>query len=232
LRRVKTYFLAGLIVILPAAVTVYVLIVLSRFFDGLLARIFYVLPAIGPLLAAIPGSGLVVTAVTVIVIGMVTTNVVGRRAVGYWDKFFLGMPLVRGIYNSTKQIVDAFLAPDNSAFQQVVLVEYPRKGIYALGFLTSEVKGEVQKRTGSNLLAVFVPTTPNPTSGMLVFVPKDEVQKLDMPVDDGLKLIVSGGVYRPMTGTMPVVEQQEEAPEHASAVEQREEEPEHASAVN
>jgi len=128
--------------------------------------------------------------------------------------------------------VDAFLAPDNSAFQQVVLVEYPRKGIYALGFLTSEVKGEVQKRTGSNLLAVFVPTTPNPTSGMLVFVPKDEVQKLDMPVDDGLKLIVSGGVYRPMTGTMPVVEQQEEAPEHASAVEQREEEPEHASAVN
>jgi len=139
LNRLKTYFLAGLIVILPAAVTVYALVVLSRFFDGLLSRILYYVPAIGPLLAAVPGSGLVVTAVTVVVIGMVTTNVIGRRAVGYWDRLFLGVPIARGIYNSTKQIVDAFLAQGNSAFQQVVLVEYPRKGIYALGFLTGEM---------------------------------------------------------------------------------------------
>ncbi|MBT9155219.1 MAG: hypothetical protein DDT37_00184 [Firmicutes bacterium] len=217
MRRVKTYFLAGLIVILPAAVTVYALVVLSRFFDGLLSRTFYYVPAIGPLLAVIPGSGLVVTAVTVVGIGMVTTNVIGRRAVGYWDRFFLGVPLARGIYNSTKQIVDAFLAQGNSAFQQVVLIEYPRKGMYALGFLTGDMKGEVPERTRSELLAVFVPTTPNPTSGMLVFVPKSEVTRLDMPVDDGLKLIVSGGVYRPRASATAAVEQPKEA-DHASAV--------------
>lgn len=214
--RLKTYFLAGLIVVLPAAVTVYTLVVLSRFFDGLLSRILYYVPAIGPLLAVMPGSGLVVTTVTVVVIGLVTTNVVGRRAVGYWDRVFLGVPIARGIYNSTKQIVDAFLAQGNSAFQQVVLIEYPRKGIFALGFLTGEMKGEVAERTQNDLLTVFVPTTPNPTSGMLVLVPRDEVRRLDMPVDDGLKLIVSGGVYRPTANAAPAVGPEEE--EHASAV--------------
>jgi uncharacterized membrane protein len=220
LNRLKTYFLAGLIVILPAAVTVYALVVLSRFFDGLLSRVLYYVPAIGPLLAAIPGSGLVITAVTVVIIGMVTTNVVGRRAVGYWDRFFLGVPIARGIYNSTKQIVDAFLAQGNSAFQQVVLVEYPRKGMFALGFLTGEMKGEVTERTQSDLLTVFVPTTPNPTSGMLVLVPRDEVRRLDMPVDDGLKLIVSGGVYRPAVNDVSAVkpEEEESAPGVTSAV--------------
>lgn len=220
MNRLKTYFLAGLIVILPAAVTVYALVVLSRFFDGLLSRVLYYVPAIGPLLAAIPGSGLVITAVTVVIIGMVTTNVVGRRAVGYWDRFFLGVPIARGIYNSTKQIVDAFLAQGNSAFQQVVLVEYPRKGMFALGFLTGEMKGEVTERTQSDLLTVFVPTTPNPTSGMLVLVPRDEVRRLDMPVDDGLKLIVSGGVYRPAVNDVSAVkpEEEESAPGVTSAV--------------
>lgn len=220
MNRLKTYFLAGLIVILPAAVTVYALVVLSRFFDGLLSRVLYYVPAIGPLLAAIPGSGLVITAVTVVIIGMVTTNVVGRRAVGYWDRFFLGVPIARGIYNSTKQIVDAFLAQGNSAFQQVVLVEYPRKGMFALGFLTGEMKGEVTERTQSDLLTVFVPTTPNPTSGMLVLVPRDEVRRLDMPVDDGLKLIVSGGVYRPAVNDVSAVkpEEEESAPRVTSAV--------------
>lgn len=220
MNRLKTYFLAGLVVILPAAVTVYALVVLSRFFDGLLSRVLYYVPAIGPLLAAIPGSGLVITAVTVVIIGMVTTNVVGRRAVGYWDRFFLGVPIARGIYNSTKQIVDAFLAQGNSAFQQVVLVEYPRKGMFALGFLTGEMKGEVTERTQSDLLTVFVPTTPNPTSGMLVLVPRDEVRRLDMPVDDGLKLIVSGGVYRPAVNDVSAVkpEEEESAPGVTSAV--------------
>ncbi len=217
MKRLKTYFLAGLIVILPAAVTVYALVVLSRFFDGLLSRALFYVPAIGPILAVVPGSGLVVTAVTIVIIGMVTTNVIGRRAVGYWDRLFLGVPLARGIYNSTKQIVDAFLAQGNSAFQQVVLVEYPRKGLYALGFLTGEMRGEVLGRTKTDLLAVFIPTTPNPTSGMLVFIPKGEVERLDMPVDDGLKLIVSGGVYRPAASATATEEQPKEE-EHAPAV--------------
>jgi uncharacterized membrane protein len=220
LNRLKTYFLAGLIVILPAAVTLYTLVLLSRFFDGLLSRVLYYVPAVGPLLAAIPGSGLVVTAVTVVIIGVVATNVVGRRAVRYWDRFFLGVPIARGIYNSTKQIVDAFLAQGNSAFQEVVLIEYPRRGMYVIGFLTGEMKGEVSERTQSDLLAVFVPTTPNPTSGMLVLVPKDEVRRLDMPVDDGLKLIVSGGVYRPAVNDVSAVkpEEKESAPRVTSAV--------------
>lgn len=217
--RLKTYFLAGLIVILPAAVTVYTLVVLSRFFDGLLSRLLFYVPAIGPLLAVIPGSGLVVTAVTVVVIGMVTTNVIGRRAIGYWDRFFLGVPIARSIYNSTKQIVDAFLAQGKSAFRQVVLIEYPRKGIYVLGFLTGELSGDVFSLAGE-LVAVFVPTTPNPTSGMLVLVPKQEVQVLAMPVDDGLKLIVSGGVYRPNERAVRQAkpEEEESAPRVTSAV--------------
>jgi len=206
-RRLKTYFLAGIIVILPTAVTLYVLVTLWRFFDNLLSRVLYHIPAIGPLLAAIPGSGLLATVATVIVLGMITTNVLGRRAVGYWDKFFLGVPLARGIYNSTKQIVDAFLASSSTAFQQVALIEYPRHGMYALGFITGHMHGEVEERTGRELLAVFVPTTPNPTSGMLVLVPKEQVMPLAMSVDDGLKLIVSGGVFNPTAKTRSVDEQ-------------------------
>ena len=133
----------------------------------------------------------------IVLVGMATANIVGRRIVAYGDRVFSRTPVVRSIYNAVKQIVDAFASSSDGAFQQVVLVEYPRQGTYALGFLTSSIKGEVAEHIGTDVVAVFIPTTPNPTSGMLILLPRASVHNLDMTVDEGLKLIVSGGVVTP-----------------------------------
>jgi len=197
LRKLRTYFLAGLIVVLPAVVSFYVLASLFHYFDGLFARWIGAIPVIGGVLAAIPGVGLVLTLFAIMLVGMATANIIGRRIVAYGDRIFSRTPVVRSIYNAVKQIVDAFASSSDGAFQQVVLVEYPRLGTYAVGFLTNSIKGEVAKHVGSDVVAVFIPTTPNPTSGMLIMLPRASVHYLDMSVDDGLKLIVSGGVVNP-----------------------------------
>lgn len=196
MRKLRNYFLAGLIVVLPSVVSFYVLLSLFRYFDNLFSHLIVKIPTIGPTLAIVPGIGLMATMLSIIGIGMFAANMVGRRVVLFWDRFFLRMPVVRSIYNAVKQIVDAFMASGSSAFQRVVLVEYPRRGLYAIGFLTGHMSGEALARP-DNLLAVFIPTTPNPTSGMLVMVPLEDVTHLEMTVDEGLKLIVSGGVFNP-----------------------------------
>lgn len=201
MRKLRNYFLAGLIVVLPSVISFYILLTLFRYFDNLFSHSIAKIPAVGPTLAVVPGIGLLVTVLLIVVIGMFAANMVGRRVVLFWDRLFLRMPVVRNIYNAVKQIVDAFMASGSSAFQKVVLVEYPRPGLYALGFLTGQMPGEALSRTDGHLLAVFIPTTPNPTSGMLIMVPSKDVTFLEMTVDEGLKLIVSGGVFNPMRQT-------------------------------
>ncbi|HNX04352.1 MAG TPA: DUF502 domain-containing protein, partial [Opitutales bacterium] len=114
-----------------------------------------------------------------------------------FERFMSSVPLVRSVYMTVKQIVDTVAKGNKAIFSTTVLVEYPRKGVYAIGFLTGDARGEIQDRTSSYLLNVFLPTTPNPTSGFLLFVPKDEVIMLDMPVSDGMKAIISGGAVMP-----------------------------------
>ena len=183
--------------VLPAVISFYVLVSLFNYFDGIFALWIGGIPIIGPRLVAIPGVGLILTLSLIVLIGMATANIVGRRIVAYGDRVFSRTPVIRSIYNAVKQIVDAFASSSDGAFQQVVLVEYPRLGTYAIGFLTSSLKGEVAEYIGADVVAVFIPTTPNPTSGMLILLPRASVHNVNMSVDEGLKLIVSGGVVTP-----------------------------------
>lgn len=186
LRRLRTYFFTGLIIVLPFLLTLYFLWLVFGFVDGL----------IGPILELIlghkiPGVGFALTVGLILGTGVLATNYLGRRLLAWGERLFVRLPLVRSIYQTLKQVVQAVFSEKQKAFQQVVLVEYPRKGVYSLAFLTGN------REEAGEMVTVFVPTTPNPTSGYLLLIPKEEVKCLDMSVEDGLKLIVSGGVIAP-----------------------------------
>jgi uncharacterized membrane protein len=188
LRRLRTYFFTGLIIVLPFLLTLYFLWLVFGFVDGL----------IGPVLKLIigqrlPGVGFIFTVGLILGTGMLATNYLGRRLLAWGDRLFIRLPLVRSVYQTLKQLVHAVFSEKQKAFQRVVLVEYPRKGVYSLAFLTRDVE------EAGEMVMAFVPTTPNPTSGFLLLIPKKEVKYLDMSVEDGLKLIVSGGVIVPPT---------------------------------
>ena len=193
MKRLQTFFVTGLIVLTPAAITFYVLWWLFEFVDGIL----------GPILARvlpfqIPGLGVLIILLVIILTGLLAANFLGRRLIAFAEGFLLRTPVVRSVYLTMRQIVDALLQQNQSAFKRVALVEYPRRGSWAIGFVTGEIIGEIAERAGcAAALNVFVPTTPNPTSGMLVFLPLEEVILLDMSVEDGLKLVISGGVIVP-----------------------------------
>lgn len=146
----------------------------------------------------IPGLGLVITVVVVLIAGFLTTNYVGRFFLNLWDEIMYHIPLVNSVYRTVKQVVEAvWKNDDKKAFKQLVLIEYPRRGIYSLGYLTGPAVAEVSMRTNTDLVNVFVPTSPNPTSGFLLLVPREEVIPLDMSLEEGIKLIISAGVVNP-----------------------------------
>ena len=192
IKRIRNYFFAGLAVLIPSVGSLYVFWLLFNFLDGflssLIAQIFG---------RPLPGLGFIVTIFFIFLVGYLTSNFLGRKILGFMDYVFFRVPLLRNVYSSFKQIVDSFMQQNKTAFKKVVMIEYPRKGLYVLGFLTGESRGEVQENTHSDTLNVFVPTSPNPTSGMLVLVPSQEVIFLKMSVEEGLKLIISGGVFSP-----------------------------------
>lgn len=192
LKRIRNYFVTGLIVLFPVIITWEVLVWLFHIVDGLLAGL--VTQLFGH---PVPGVGLGFTALTVFFVGLLATNLFGRRLIDYGETLMRRVPIVRSIYITMKQITDAFVRQEQAAFSRVCLVEYPRKGIYSLGFLTSPASRDIQKRVRGRLVGVFVPTTPNPTSGFLLYVPETDVVYLEMPVQDGLKLVISGGVAVP-----------------------------------
>lgn len=145
----------------------------------------------------IPGLGVVLAVALVLVTGMIMANLLGRRLVAFWESQLARIPLVRTIYSAIKQIMEAVLATDAKSFRKVLLVEYPRKGVWSLAFMTSDDLGEVQDKTAANVISVFIPTTPNPTSGFVLMVPESDVIELDMSVEEGLKMIISMGVVVP-----------------------------------
>lgn len=188
----KTYFITGIIVLLPSIVTFYTLYKLFIFIDGFLGKPIRTYTGYN-----IPGVGLFLTVLLIWFIGVLATNIIGRKILHMLEFLFTNIPLVRGIYKTVKQIVDAFSHQNSNAFQRVVMIEYPRKGLYALAFQTGVAKGELQAKTRQEVINVFLPTTPNPTSGFLLLVPREDVVFLDMSVEEGLKLIISGGVVTP-----------------------------------
>ncbi len=195
----KNYFLTGLLVILPIFVTVYIVLFLIRGMDALVRFIpTKYLPE--TLLHYIPGLGLILAVVLISAVGLLTRNFAGRKVVQLWEDMVDRIPLVRIIYSGVKQLLEAFFVQQTSAFRKVALLEYPRRGAYVIGFITGESRGEVQRRTNKKMINVFVPTTPNPTSGFYVLVPEDDLIVLDMTVEDAFKLIISGGIFSPPEG--------------------------------
>jgi uncharacterized membrane protein len=190
--KLKTIFTTGLLTILPLAVTIYVFYFIFNFLDnlvgGLIESVFNF---------RIPGIGFASGLALILLIGFIASNIIGNRLINFFDHIFQRVPITRGIYTSAKQIIDAFTLQGKNAFQKVVLLEYPRKGLYVIGFVTGQSQGEIQQKTAEETLNIFVPTTPNPTSGMLILAPRHEVTELKMTVEEGMKVIISGGLFSP-----------------------------------
>jgi len=145
----------------------------------------------------IPGLGLILVVILVFVVGLLTRNFIGRKIVHLGENIVDRIPLVRVLYTGVKQLLEPLFLQKTNGFKRVALIEYPRRGVHVIGFVTGESKGEVQNKTSKNMMNVFVPTTPNPTSGFYILIPEDEVVSLNMSVEDAFKLIISGGIVSP-----------------------------------
>lgn len=196
--RLRTYFLTGVVVVAPIAITVYLSYAFVSFVD---ANVTPLIPAkYNPetyLPFSVPGVGVLIVIVSMILIGFLTANFLGRSLLHYGERIVARMPVVRSIYKALKQIMETVLAQSSSSFREVVLVEYPRKGIWAVAFVTSTAQGEVAEDHDAPIISVFLPTTPNPTSGFLLFVPKADLKYLNMSVEEGVKLVISAGMIWP-----------------------------------
>ncbi|MAF49941.1 MAG: DUF502 domain-containing protein [Rhodospirillales bacterium] len=198
LGRLRGYFLAGLLVTAPLGITAYLAWIFINFLDR---KVTPLIPApYNPesyLPFGLPGLGLVVIFVVLTLIGALTAGLLGRWVIHTGERILARMPVVRSIYSATKQVFETVLAQQSNAFRDVVLVEYPRRGIWAIGFITGTTRGEVQHLTEDETVNVFLPTTPNPTSGFLLFIPRKDVVYLDMGVEEAIKMVISGGIVTP-----------------------------------
>ena len=196
--RLRNYLLAGILVTAPISITIYISWIFIDFVDS---KITPLIPLkYNPetyLPFSIPGLGLVIVLVVLCLIGALTAGLLGRWFLRTGERVLAQMPIVRSIYATIKQVFETVLSHQSNAFRQVVMIEYPRRGIWALGFLTGKTEGEVQHLTEEEVLNVFLPTTPNPTSGFLLFLPKEDVLILDMTVEEGIKMVMSGGIVTP-----------------------------------
>ena len=193
----RKYLIAGLLVWIPLAATVAIIKLMIDLLDGLILLLPPEYRPMALLGYSLPGFGLVLAITVLLVTGILAANLLGRRLVHVWEAILNRIPLVRSIYNSIKQITATILSSDSKAFRKVVMVEYPRKGCWSMGFLTNE---QVQITAGQltpGMCAVFIPTTPNPTSGYIVIVPGGEVTELEMTIEEGFKFIISLGVILP-----------------------------------
>ena len=198
LARLRAYFLTGIVVSAPVGITIWLIWLFVAFVDRTVVPL--IPDAYNPsdvLGVSVPGIGVIVVLVVVTVIGFMVTNFFGRFMVKMGESMVSRVPVVRTIYGVLKQIFDAVLAQSEGAFREVILIEYPRKGIWVIGFITSNTEGEVQRVTPQEMVNVFLPTTPNPTSGFLLFVPRVDCITLDMTVEEGVKLVISGGIVSP-----------------------------------
>ena len=193
----KKYFITGLLIWVPLVITVWVL----KLIVGTMDQSLLLLPAaLRPETYtgfAIPGIGSILTVAVVLVTGLVTANIIGQRLVRFWDAVLGRIPVVKSIYYSVKQVSDTLFSSNGEAFRKALLVEYPRKGSWTIAFLTGAPGGAPARHLGPDYVSIYVPTTPNPTSGFFLMLPRADVVELDMSVDDALKYIISMGVVAP-----------------------------------
>jgi uncharacterized membrane protein len=195
---VKDYFLTGVLVLIPSVVTLWVLKAILDFVDGF----FEALPeAWQPqTYAPVPGVGIVVTALLVLLVGAFARNYLGRVTYHYGDRLMSNIPVLRSVYKAVKQMLQTVVSSPTDNFRKVVLIEYPRKGVYTIAFSTGAARGEIQDFTSKKVYNVFVPTAPNPTSGYMLIIAEDEIVPLKMSVEDAFKIIISGGMVNPGEG--------------------------------
>ena len=192
--KIWKYFLSGVLIASPISLTVYMVWLIITSIDE---KFTTVIPLTTYLPFELPGIGMVIAFIGFTIIGALATGFIGRFLVRIGEKIVNSMPIVRSVYSTFKQIFEAILQRDKNSFKEVVLIQYPRKGIWSLGFVTGITKGEVQQDTKDEVLNVFIPTTPNPTSGYLLFVPRTEVKALSMSVEQGIKMVISAGIITP-----------------------------------
>ena len=203
--NLKKYILAGLLVWLPLAITLWVLSWLVGALDSILANVLYGLGSVLPQvhtdalqqLNGIKGLGVVMVFLVLVLTGALASNVAGRWMVKQWDKLFTHIPIVKSIYTSVKKVSDTLFSSNGNAFRKAVLLQYPRQGTWTIAFQTGTPQGEVQSHVGEGFMSVYVPTTPNPTSGFFLLVPVADVIELDMSVDEALTYVISMGAVSP-----------------------------------
>ncbi len=208
--RLKNLFVAGLLVWLPLTITVWVLWQLLSVFDGifraLVGAVGAVVPSLQPALdhlARFPGLGVAVVLAAILLTGLLVANIVGQWWLRQWDAVIARIPIVKSIYSSVKQVSDTLFSSNGNAFRQAVMVRYPHAGSWTIGFVTGAPGGEVASRLDGDYISVYVPTTPNPTSGFFLMFPRSEVVELAMSVDEALKYVISMGVVVPVQHLAP-----------------------------
>jgi uncharacterized membrane protein len=203
LAALRRYLIAGILVWLPLGVTV---LVVKLFVDLSDQIMVLVPPGYHPealLHMPIPGIGILISVLIIFFTGVIAANIFGRRLVAAWESLLARIPLVRSVYSAVKQLTETLFSPSGQSFRKVLLVEYPRRGLWTLAFQTGTDVGEAQEKVGRDVINVYVPTTPNPTSGFFLMVPREDVVELDMSVDAGLKMIISMGVVVPQREKLP-----------------------------
>ena len=197
LARLRRYFVAGLLIWLPIGVTLFVF----RLLLGLMDRLLFLVPnRLRPeelLGFPVPGLGAALAVILLLGTGMLAANFFGRRLVAFYENLLSKIPLVRTVYGAVKNFAEIVLSDSGTSFKKVLLIEYPRHGLYSIAFQTSDNAAEVQSKTGETVITCFLPTTPNPTSGFMLFVPKEHCVELQMSVEEALKMVVSLGVVVP-----------------------------------
>ena len=208
--RLRRYFFTGVVITAPAAITIWATLWFVEVFDRLVKPLLS--PALNPdtyLPFHVPGFGLIVALVTITLIGFLAANFVGRFLLSWWDKLLNSTPVVRSLYKSSKQIFETLFSEKGASFRQVCLVEWPRRDAWSIAFVSRELdSGEIGLKPGKKMYAIYVSTTPNPTSGYVFFAPANDVKILDMKVEDGLKLVISMGLVFPDKPLPPTVEKQ------------------------
>lgn len=200
--RLRGWFFTGLLVTAPVLLTIYITWLFVDIIDGQVEALMpsglrdYI-SVNAPIIGKIPGVGLLIGVIMITLIGAIAAGFLGRWLIRLGERILNRMPVVRSIYGASKQILETVLSTQSDAFREVVLVEYPRKGLWVLGFVTGATKGEVKDMMSEQTVNVFIPTTPNPTSGFLLFCPNKDINYLDMNVEDAVKLVVSGGIVTP-----------------------------------
>lgn len=206
MRLLRRYLVAGLLVWVPLGITLLVVRLLVRWLDGTLQLIPEAYRPETLLGFHIPGLGVVVSLLILFVTGVLVANLFGRSLVSVWERLLARIPLVRSVYSGAKQLAETLFSETGQSFRKVLLIEFPRKGLWTLAFQTGVDVGEAQRKTGHDVVNVYVPTTPNPTGGYFVMVPREDVIELEMSVDDGLKMLMSMGAVVPHSTQSAVAE--------------------------